>query len=326
MTLRLSGLFESKLEQLFCNWKSTKRRTAKKKPSPSQSHQHRTGPTTRRSTATHANGSVADDSDDDDDDDDDDLPLRNGRASRRIQYTTSNGVSSSNIEPVAGPSTSRGHTRKSRADSVDQLRESSSHSSSSSSDSDGSDSDDEPSIPVSALGTQRVRRRNSDSEDSYKPNQRTTKPKRRKKRKEDKKDKAKKSNGSVGRPGRPPKQRIVHSDEDYAVNNRNSESPKKLPGRPKRSRRARESSSSCGGEPKRRKPRKRRGYNSGSDQSGLNNSRSVERNPLETDSDGQVVRSTRGRKKKTWTREADSQDDQDHNQQSHRATQSSQVC
>lgn len=325
MTLRLSGLFEDKLEQLLYNWKSTKRRTPKKKPSPSQSHNNRSGPTTRRSTATNANGNH------DEDSEDDDIPLRNGRPSRRTtQYAASNGVSSSvNTEPIAGPSTSRGHPRNARAHSVDvdRLRESSSNSSSSSSDSDGSgnDSEEEPSIPLAALGTQRGRRRNSDSEESYKPNKRIMKPKRRKKRKEDKKDKIKKSNGSVSRIGRPPKQRLVLSDEDYAVNNRSSESPKKLSGRPKRNRRARQSSSSSDGEPKRRKIRKPRGYSS--DNSGaLNDSLvSMERNPLETDSDSQMVRSTRGRKKKVWPREADSPDEQPFNQR-HTASQSSQVC
>lgn len=325
MTLRLSCLFEDKLKQLFCNWKSTKRRSPKKKSSPSQSDQHRPGPTTRRSTATTANGN------DDDDSDDDDIPLRysrNGKSARRnAQYATSNGVSSSvNTEPVAGPSTSRGHPRKSRAHSVDveQLPESSSNSSSSSSDSDGSgnDSDDEPSIPLSALGTQRSRRRNSDSEESYKPNRRIMKPKRRKKRKEDKKDKIKKSNGGVARIGRPPKQRIVHSDEDYAVNNRNFESPKKLDSRPKRNQRTRDSSSSSDAEPKQRKVRKLRGYSS---DNSLNNSLvPMERNPLETDSDSQMVRSTRGKKKKTWTRHADSPEEPFNQRQI--APQSSQVC
>ncbi len=326
MTLRLSGLFEDKLGQLLYNWKSTKRRAPKKKPSPSQSHQHRTGRTTRRSTA--ANGH----DDSEDDDDDDDLPLRrsNGGRSRRTtaQPATSNGVSSSvNAEPIAGPSTSRGHVRRARADSVDvdQLRDSSSNSSSSSSDSDGSDndSDDEPSIPLSALGTHRGRRRNSDSEESYKPNRRVMKPKRRKrKRKEDKKDKVKKSNGGVSRIGRPPKQRAVLSDEDYAANNRNSESPKKSAGRPKRNQPARDSSSSSDGEPKRRKVRKLRGYSS--DNSATLNSSLVpmERNPLETDSDSQMIRSTRGRKKKTWPTEADSPEDQPFNQR-HSASQSS---
>lgn len=324
MTLRLSCLFEAQLKQICYNWKSTKRRSPKKKPSPSQSDQLRPGPTTRRSTATNANGNHVQDSDDDH------IPLRNGRPSRRsTQYATSNGVSSSvNTEPVAGPSTSRGHPRKSRAHiEIDQSSESSSNSSSSSSDSDGSgkDSDDEPSIPLSALGTQRGRRRNSDSEESYKPNRRPMiKPKRRKKRKEDKKEKLKKSNGTVSRVGRPPKQRIVHSDEDYAVNNRNSESPKKSSGRPKRNQRARESSSSSDGEPKRRKVRKLRGYSS-DNSCALNNSLvPMERNPLETDSDSQVVRPTRGRKKKTWARDADSQDEQPFNQR-HRASQSSQV-
>ncbi|KAJ6635022.1 Bromodomain and WD repeat-containing protein 1 [Pseudolycoriella hygida] len=301
MTLRLSGLFEDKLQQSLYSWKSTKRRAAKKKTTPSQSHQHRAGPTTRRSTATNANGN-----NDDDDSDDDDLPLRNGRPLRRTtQYTTSNGVSSSvNTEPVAGPSTSRGHTRRSHAHSadVDQLHEYSTNSSSSSSDSDGSgnESDEEPSIPLSALGTYRSRRRNSDSEDSYKPNRRIIKPKRRrKKRKEDKKDKIKKSNGTT-RTGRPPRQRNALSDEDYAANNRNSELPKKMPRRPKRNRRHRDSSSSSDVEPKRRQVRKLRGY--GSDNScNVNNSLvPMERNPLETDSDSQVVRPTRGRKKKNW--------------------------
>lgn len=325
MTLRLSCLFEAQLKQIFYNWKSTKRRSPKKKSSPSQSDQLRPGPATRRSTATNANGNHLQDSDDD-------IPLRNGRPSRRsAQYATSNGVSSSvNTEPVAGPSTSRGHPRRSRAQSVDvdQLADSSSNSSSSSSDSDGSgnDSDDEPSIPLSALGTQRGRRRNSDSEESYKPNRPVMKPKRRrKKRKADKKDKLKKPNGSATRCGRPPKQRIVHSDEDYSVNNRNSETPKKLSGRPKRNQRRRESSSSseAEAEPKRRKVRNLRGY--GSDNS-LNNSLvPMERNPLETDSDSQLVRSTRGRKKKTWARDADSPEEQPFNQR-HVASQSSQVC
>lgn len=317
MTLRLSGLFEDKLEQLFYSRKSTKRRGTKKKPSPSQSH--RTGRTTRRSTANHhTNGN-------DDDDSDDDLPLRNGRSSRRTaQYATSNGVSSSvNAEPVAGPS--RGHPRKTReqSDDVDHLGDSSSNSSSSSSDSDGSDndSDDEPSIPVSALGTHRARRRNSDSEESYKPNRRIMKPKRRKKRKEGKKDKVKKTNG-VGRIGRPPKQRTVLSDEDYAVNSRNnSESPKKSTGRPKRNQRTRESSSSSDGETKRRKVRKR-GYSSDNSMTLNNSMPSMERNPLETDSDNHVARPTRGRKKKTWPREADSPDDQPFTRR-HRPTQSS---
>lgn len=322
MTLRLSCLFEAQLKQIFYNWKSTKRRSPKKKPSPSQSDQLRSGPTTRRSTATNANGNHVQDSDDDD------IPLRNGRPSRRsTQYATSNGVSSSvNTEP--GPSTSRGQPRKSRAHSIDidQLPDTSSNSSSSSSDSDGSDndSDDEPSIPLSALGTQRSRRRNSDSEESYKPNKRPLmKPKRRKKRKDDKKEKRKTTNG-VARVGRPPKQRVVHSDEDYSVNNRNSESPKKLSGRPKRNPRPRESSnSSSDGEPKRRKVRKLRGYSS-DNSCQLNNSLvPMERNPLETDSDSQMVRSTRGRKKKTtWARDADSQDEQPFNQG---ASQSSQV-
>lgn len=321
MTLRLSCLFEDKLKQLFYNWKSSKR-SPKKKSSPSQSDQHRSGPTTRRSTATHTNGNH-----DDDDSDDDDVPLRNGRSGRRnAQYATSNGVSSSvNTEPIAGPSTSRGHTRRGRAHSIEaeQLPDTSSNSSSSSSDSDGSDgSDEEPSIPLSALGTNRSRRRNSDSEESYKPNRRIMKPKRRKKRKEDKKDKIKKSNGTT-RIGRPPKQRIVHSDEDYAVNNRNSESPKKSISRPKRNQRVRESSSSSEGEPKRgRKVRKLRGYSS-DNSCNLNNSL-AERNPLETDSDSQMARPRRGRKKKTFTQDADSPDDQPFTQR-HTAPQSSQV-
>lgn len=333
MTLRLSCLFEDKWKQLFYNWKSTKRRSPKKKSSPSQSdqHQHRPGPTTRRSTATNANDNH------DDDSDDDDVPItsfRNGKSARRTaQYAASNGVSSSvNTEPVAGPSTSRGvQPRKRRAHSMDvgDPPESSSNSSSSSSDSDGSgnDSDDEPAIPLSALGTQRSRRRNSaDSEESYKPNRRIMKPKRRKKRKEDKKDKIKKSNGGgVARIGRPPKQRIVHSDEDYAVNNRNFESPKKLDSRPRRNQRARESSSSSDGEPKRRKVRKLRGYSSDNSCTVNNSLVPMERNPLETDSDSQMVRPRRGRKKKTWTRDADSPEEQPFTQR-HIAPQSSQVC
>lgn len=332
MTLRLSCLFEDKWKQLFYNWKSTKRRSPKKKSSPSQSdqHQHRPGPTTRRSTATNANDNH------DDDSDDDDVPItsfRNGKSARRTtQYAPSNGVSSSvNAEPVAGPSTSRGQPRKRRAHSMDvgDPPESSTNSSSSSSDSDGSgnDSDDEPAIPLSALGTQRSRRRNSaDSEESYKPNRRIMKPKRRKKRKEDKKDKIKKSNGGVARIGRPPKQRIVHSDEDYAVNNRNFESPKKLDSRPRRNQRARESSSSSDGEPKRRKVRKLRGYSSDNSCTVNNSLVPMERNPLETDSDSQMTRPRRGRKKKTWTPDADSPEEQPFTQRRHIAPQSSQVC
>lgn len=205
MTLRLANLFESHIKPIIYNWKSARRRNNKKSTtSTTLTDPNQPGTSKMATRATTSNGagtSRPNFSSDSDDDTNHHLPhgsqdsnnkrTRVGRPPKRVHQTgsnSSNAVSSSVNNPEPGPS--RGRKPFSRPNSQDS---SSSSSASSSSSSDNENDSDESSIPLAALNDarKRVDRKHTgySSEESYKPN---------------KQNRPGTGTGSMKRRGRPP--------------------------------------------------------------------------------------------------------------------------